>query len=271
MTLAAAESALRVAAKAWADANSFAFHWDNAAPREVTGRLLSWAFQTEDSGNITDLIVQHQGRIEASLWLPAGEGAALAVQLAESLREEFVGNIYAECEILDESGLTPIGRSGPRFGVMVSLHFEMFERTIPGGPVGAYEDPTAALAFEAVRERWESQVRAPLLLRTFYDNAPPDAAEPPPWAFVSVKLLRPVRLETTSVRVPGRAIAALNHAPGIGVQDANNAASLASAAFHQCTIKGICFGTPSVQRVGRTSADTWQTNIRMPFHFDLRA
>jgi hypothetical protein len=87
---------------------------------------------------------------------------------------------------------------------------------------------------------------------------------------VSIRFLNPVRLESRTLRMPGSVIAALNHSLGTGVQAANLAASTIEKAFHQLTIRGISFGTPVPTRVGRTPNDTWQTNVRLPFHYDVR-
>ena len=70
--------------------------------------------------------------------------------------------------------------------------------------------------------------------------------------------------------MPGRVIAALNLPIATGVQVANTAAPAIAAAFTDCTVRGVVFGTPVTTRVGPTPLNTWQTNVRLPFHYDQR-
>lgn len=271
MTRADVENALRVEAQTWAQANALVFAWDNADPKNPhAAKTLAWSFQPAEPEQLTDLVVQHRGTVEAEVYVGAGDGALEALQLAEGLRSLFAGRVYAGGETLHEVRIDPVGRVGTSFVVSVSIPWEFAERRVPRGAVGLHETPGAVIAYQAFRQRWEQMVRAPLSLRTFFDNSPPSAAEQPPWAFASFRLLAPVRLETTTIRVPGRVIAALNFSQGIGVQACEVATAAIERAFHQITFRGVCFATPTVTRVGRTPADTWQTNVRLPFHYDVR-
>lgn len=265
------ENAMRAAAKSWADANSLVFAWDNATPRDPDAApTLRWRFGIDDPEQLTDQVVRRSGQVEAAIVLPAASGSHRALALAESLRAEFAGVAFAGGEALAEASIRIDWRDGPSFVVTVLLPWEYYEQAVPSGSVGAVEDATAQVAIEAVRARWNDLIATPLTLRSFFDNSPPAATEPPPWAFVSVGLLAPTRIEIGTMRFPGRAVAALHHPLGDGVLAANTAASAVAIAFHQVAFRGITFGTPSVTRVGRTPVDTWQTNVRLPFHYDVR-
>jgi hypothetical protein len=271
VTLADVENAIRVEAKEWADARGLQFAWDNAAPRDPHAQAtLVWAWRPAAAPEqLTDLQLRHVGVVEAEIFVPPAKGLLEALAHAESLQAQFAGRLFAGGETLAEVAIGGGRREGASYVLPVTLPWEYVERRVPRGAVGVHETPGAASAYQAFRQRWESLVRAPLSLRSFFDNSPA-ATEAPPWALVGWKLLEPIRIETSTLRVPGRALVALCHPAATGVQAANLAASTIERAFHQVTFRGVCFGTPSVTRVGRTPADTWQTNVRLPFHYDVR-
>lgn len=277
MTLLAMENALRVAGEAWATSHGLAFVWDNAVakdPRAVP--TLVWEWRPAAPEQLTDLVVRHRGVVDAAVYVAGGTGMLSAdgrgaLQLAESLVGEVAGRLFGGGETLTRVTIGAGRRDGTSYVVPVSIPWEFDERRVPLGAVGPQGIPGAVAAYQAFRERWHQKIAsAPLSLQTFFDNAPPAGTEPPPWAFASFKLLQPVPLEVDSQRVPGRVIAALNFALGSGVAACAAAADAIARAFHQCTVRGICFGTPEVARIGRTPLNTWQTNVRLPFHYDVR-
>lgn len=271
MTLVDVENAMRVEAQTWAQTNSLAFAWDNASPKDAhVAKTLAWAFLPREPERLTDSLVVHQGIARARLYVPAGSGALVALQLAESLQSQFRGRVFAGGSTLDEVAIEHVGREGPSYCVDVLIPWEFDERRIPIGAVGLHEVPGAVIAYQAFRQRWEQTVRAPLSLKSFFDNSPPADTEPPPWAFAAFRTLQPVPIEMQTIRVPGRVLVALNHALGTGVQASNTVAAAIVRAFDQATFRGVCFGTPLVRRIGRTPAETWQTNVRLPFHYDVR-
>ncbi|MFY9345575.1 MAG: hypothetical protein WAT39_24000 [Planctomycetota bacterium] len=271
MTLAAVENGMRVEAKAWADQQSLVFAWDNADTKDPhAARTLVWEWRPASQEQLTSHTVRHLGAAVGSIYVPAGTGILAALQLAEGLEARFRGRLYAGGEVLPEIRVDNGGRRGPSHVATVSVPWELIERRIPAGAVGIYSTPGAVAAYQALRDLWETKVRAPLSLPSYFDDSPPAATEPPPWALVGFRLLDPVPLEVGTQRVPGRAIAALNHAPGIGVKDQEAAVDAITRAFHQTALRGVVFGTPSVTRVGRTPVNTWQTNVRLPFHYDVR-
>lgn len=270
MTLIDAENAMRVEAQTWAQANAVEFAWDNGPPKDPhTAPTIEWQFRQAEPERITGATLKRNGVARGRIYVPAGSGALAALQLAESLQDLFRGRAYVGAEILDEVHIDQVGRDGPSYVVEISIPWEFDERRIPQGAVGLQETPGAVIAYQAFRQRWESLVRAPLSLRTFFDNSPPEA-EPAPWALAKFRTLEPVPVEMQVIRVPGRVIVALNFPLGAGLQACETAATTIEHAFDQVTFRGICFGTPVVTRVGRTPADTWQTNVRLPFHYDVR-
>jgi hypothetical protein len=267
---AAFENALRLEASEWAQGAGLVFVWDNAAPRDPhAAKTLDWQFEPGQPEQLTSLQVRHRCSVNASIYVPAGSGMVAALQLAESLRQAMAGLRVAGGEVLAEVEIGAARRDGPSCVIDVRLPCLLDVRRVPLGAFGAQLQASALTAYQAFRARWESRIRAPLNLPTYWDDSPP-ASPTPPWAWASWRTLEPVPLEIGSLRVPGRVIVAMNHALGSGVQAANSAASAIEASFHQCTFGGLVFGTSVVTRPGRTLIDTWQTNVRLPFHYDQR-
>lgn len=270
MALADVENAMRVEAAAWAQSNGLQFHWQNAAPKNPhSGESVAWRFLPAGGDRLTGSLVQHRGTAEARVYVPAGVGVVRALQLAESIESLFRGRVYAGGIVQDEIAIVKVGREGSSYRMDVVIPWEFDERRVPQGVVGVHETPGAAIAYQAFRQRWESRVRAPLGLRTFFDNSPPDDDVAPPWAYATFRTLQPVRIEVRTIRVPGRVIAALNHPLVGGVANSEAAITAIVHAFDECSFRGIHFGTPSVTRVGRTPLDTWQANIRLPFDYEV--
>lgn len=271
MTVAAVENALRVAASNWAGKNGFAFSWDNGPVVDpTTVSTLVWSFQTADESPRTIGTVVANGFAVGAIYLPSGRGALALLEVADNLRDSLAGGTFAGGETGDDVQIGPVQRDGTSVVVEVSFPWELDEARRIVGPIGAQGEASASAAYQAFRERWDALVRIPLGLRSFFDDSPPDATLAPPWCFASWRTLSPVQLEGGLQRVPGRVIAALNFPMATGVQAANTAASAIATAFHQCTVRGVVFGTPATNRVGRTPLNTWQTNVRLPFHYDVR-
>ena len=271
MTVAAVENAMRVAASNWASKNGFAFAWDNGPVVDPTAvPTLVWEFQVADESPRTIGTTVATGFAVGTLYLPAGRGALIALQVAENLRDSIAGGTFAGATAEPDASIGPLARDGISMTVEVSIPWELDEPRRVVGAIGVQGEASDSLAYAAFRERWDALVRVPLGLRSFFDDSPPDAALTPPWCFASWRTLTPVQLEGGLQRVPGRVIAALNYPLATGVQAANTAASAIASAFHQCTVRGVVFGTPATERVGRTPLNTWQTNVRLPFHYDVR-
>lgn len=271
MTVADLENALRVAASTWAGVNGYAFAWDNGPPVDPrTAPTLVWSFRTASEERLTGDVVLAEGIATGSLWLPAGRRAVSALSIAQSLRNSLAGLTIGGGETGRDVEIGPMRREGPSLVVDVSVPWEIDDRRVVVGAVGPQGEATDVTAYQAFLERWEQLVRVPLGLRTFFDDSPPDATLAPPWCLASWRTLRPIPLEKHLQRVPGRVIAALNLPPATGVQVANTAAQAIAAAFTDCTVRGVVFGTPVTTRVGPTPLNTWQTNVRLPFHYDQR-
>lgn len=271
MTVAAVENALRVAASNWAGKNGFAFAWDNGPSVDPTAvPTLVWSFQVADEGPRTIGTVVANGFAVGTVYLPAGRGALALLQVAENLRDTLAGGTFGGGETGRDVQIGQVQRNGTSVLVEVSIPWELDEARRIVGPIGPQGEASESLAYQAFRERWDALVRQPLNLRTFFNDSPPDASVVPPWCLASWRTLLPVQLEGGLQRVPGRVIAALHYPQATGVQAANTAASVIASAFHQCTVRGVVFGTPSTNRVGRTPLNTWQTNVRLPFHYDVR-
>jgi hypothetical protein len=270
VTVAAFENAVRAAGKAFADDESLAFAWDNSPPKDPTAApTLVWSFGRGLPEQITNLVVVHRGTVDATFWLPLGSGLMRGMELATALGSEFAGEHFAGGQVLHEVQATPLGRDGDSYRTRSVLPWEFVERVVPVGMI-SNAAPDALGAVQAIAQRWESAVRAPLNLTTYDDNSPPAVDAALPYAFRSTRILAPVHLETGLLRVLGRVEAILQHKLGSGVQLAEQQALHIERAFHQITFRGLCFGTPTVTRVGRTALDTWQTNVRLPFHYDVR-
>ncbi len=271
MTVADLENALRVAASTWAGVNGYAFAWDNGPPVDPRAApTLVWTFQTESEERLTGDVVLAEGVATGTLWLPAGRGAVSAIAIAKSLRDAVAGQAFGDGETGSDAAIGPMRRDGPSLLIDVRVPWELDERRRVVGAVGVQGEASDVVAYQAFRERWEQLVRVPLNMRTFFDDSPPDATLAPPWCLASWRTLRPIPLEKHLQRVPGRVIAALNLPLATGVQVANTAAPAIAAAFTDCTVRGVVFGTPVTTRVGPTPLNTWQTNVRLPFHYDQR-
>lgn len=270
MTLAAAENAMRLEAQAWAEDAGLQFAWDNGEPKNVHATpTLVWEFERAQPDRYGTTTLAHAGIARGLVYVPAGSGGLVALQRAESLRDLFAGRIYAGAQTGSEVAIDFEGRDLTSYVASVTIPWQYEERRIPTGPV-SYETPGAVVAYQAFRQRWEQLVRAPLSLRTIFDDSPSGDTGSPPWALALMRLFAPTRVEVQTMRVAGRVLVALNHPLGTGVQAANTAADTIERAFNECCFRGIHYGTALVNRVGRTSIGTWQTNIRLPFYYEVR-
>lgn len=271
MALRDVENALRVEAAAWAQSNGLQFHWQNTGAKNPhSGESVAWRFEPGDSERLTASLVQHRGRAEARIYVPAGVGVVRALQLAESIESQFRGRIFAGGVVQDEIAIAKVGREGSSYRTDVLIPWEYDERRVPQGATGLHETPGAVVAYQGFRQRWEARVRAPLSLRTFFDNSPPEDDAPPPWAYATFRTLQPVPVELQTIRVPGRVIAALNFPLGAGVANCETAITTIVQAFDECSFRGTHYGTPVVTRVGRTPLETWQANVRLPFYYEVQ-
>jgi hypothetical protein len=270
MALRDVENAMRVEAAAWAQTNGVQFHWQNTeAKNPHSGESVAWRFVPSTQDRLTSMLVQHTGSVEARVYVPAGLGVIRALQLAESIESLFRGRVYAGSTVQDEIAIVKVGREGSSYRIDVRIPWEFDERRVPKGVVGLHQTPGAVIAYQAFRQRWESLVRAPLALKSFFDNSPPEEDAPPPWAYVTFRTLQPVRVEVQTLSVPGRVIAALNFPLGDGVANCETAITTIVHAFDECSFRGVRFTTPSVVRVGRTPLETWQANVRLPFAYEV--
>lgn len=270
MTLTQVENAQRVDAASWAVANGLVFVWDNSTVKRVHDQpTLVWLFNTDTSEPLTTASLEHRGAVNASIYMPAGSGAVEAITLAESLAELFRGRVYQGSEILDEIAITMRGREGASYRVDVQIPWTYREDRIPQGAIGLYETPGALVAYQAVRQLWETRVRAPLSLKTYFDNTP-SAVPSPPFAIARFRTLQPIPVELGTLRVNGRLLVALHDNLGDGLAFAEEAITTMVGAFSECMHRGVFFGTPLVNRIGRTPNNTWQANVRLPFYYEVR-
>jgi len=271
LALSDVDNAMRGVAKAWAHANGLEFVWDNSPALQPTGPTLEWAFRSSGSRRLTASTVRTTGVIEAGILVPVGEGLVGGLTRAASLKAAFLGGVFAGASVLDEIATTPSGRhQGTRYRIAVRIPWEFDERRVPQGVVGPHEAPGELAAYQAFRGRWEQEVRAPIALRTFFDNSPAVDDAVPPWALAVWRTLEPIPREMGTLHVPGRVIVALNFPAGSGVDAAEAAITTIVRAFDECSFRGLTFGTPVVTRVGRTPNETWQANVRLPFHYEVR-
>lgn len=270
MALSDVDNAMRTAARAWALANGLAFTWDNVPARDGAAKSLVWLFRPTQTSRLTGHTARTIGVIDASIQVPAGSGLVDALVLAKGLADEFRRESFAGAVVLDEIAIAPAGPVGASFAVSVRIPWDHDERRVPQGVVEPAASTNVVLAYQDFRARWDSKVRAPLALPSFFDNSPEVDAAVPPWALVSWRTLEPVAVEMRTLRVPGRVIAALNYPSGIGVEAAETAIRTIVRAFDECSFRGVTFGTPVVTRAGRTPLDTWQANVRLPFHYEVR-
>lgn len=270
MTIADVEHGQRVEAAAWAQVNGLQFVIDNDAEYDPHAQpTLVWLFKPDGNERLTRTDVEHRGTAEGQIYFTGGSGALPAIQLAESLLELFRGRVYAGSSMLDEARIMVQGREGTSFRVDVVIPWEWHEKRVPQGAVSLYETPGAAIAYQAYRQRWETLVRAPLGLTTYYDNNPPETAVTP-FAWNRFRTLQPIGIELQTILVPGRILSALHYPLGTGVADAKEAIDTITNAFDECTHRGIQFGTPLVNRIGRTPSNTWQALVRLPFKYEVR-
>lgn len=270
MKLQDAENTLRVAAQSWAALNSLQFLWDNAPAVDAGLQpTLSWGFRTESVERLTIDMVQHAGAVLASVFVPAGQGVNEGFALAESLVALFRGSVHSGIEMLDEASVVSQRRVGANYRIDIRLPWTFTERRVAQGAVSPFETPGFASCYEATRERWETEVRAPLDVRCYFDNDPPEEVNPP-FLWVRFRLLEPVSIELGAMRVPGRILCALHYPLGSGVNDAEIAIQTMVSAFDECVHRGVVFGTPRVTRIGKTPSSTWQAVVRLPFYYEVR-
>ncbi len=270
MALSDVDNAMRLAAQAWATANGLAFRWDNTPAQSITQKTLAYAFRPFEGGRLTGATVRTSGTVVAALYVPAGTGIIDGLTLGESLLAAFKGQVFAGADVLDEASVARVGREGANYRIDVVIPWEFDETRVPQGAVGPHQTPGMLVAYQAFRARYEAKVRAPLALKTFFDNSPVEENEPPPWAIATFRTLQPLPVELRTLRVPGRVIVAFNYPLGTGVAACEVAISTVVRAFDECSFSGVTFGTPVVNRVGRTPKETWQANVRLPFHYEVR-
>lgn len=261
---------MRVEAQAWAVENGLQFAWDNSSPLdEDRASTLVWEWRESVPVNLTLSRVLHQGTATGRIVVEAAGGLA-AVTLATSLRDRFAGKLFGGGEAKAAVEIRSLGRQDSTSAMAVIIPWEIDLVQVPLGRVAAGAQATELSAYQAFRARWEQRVRAPLGLPSFFDDSPPKDTDNPPWALCGWRTFRPVQIEQALQRVPGRVIAALSHRLGTGVREANLAAGAIVRAFHECSFGGLVFGTAEVSRIGRSRLNTWQTNVRLPFHYDQR-
>lgn len=270
MTLVDVDNAQRVEAASWALANGLQFLWGNTASRDPhAAPSLVWRFEPETQDRLTGATVLHRGTTRASIYLPAGAGLLAALALAEGLQSLFRGRVYAGSMTLDTITIEIFGREAGSYRVDVSIPWEYDEQRIPQGAVGLYETPGAIVAYQAARQLWELRVRAPLSLVTHFDSSPP-ADVVAPFAVVRFRTLQPIPVEIRTLRVPGRLLVNLHEPLGAGVTAGSETADAIVRAFDEVSYRGVIFHTPAINVIGRTPIETWQVNVRLPFHYEVR-
>jgi len=263
-------NAMEDAARAWATGESVAFLPGNAPPATATPPALVWQFRPSSTARLTNATERVTGTADAEVHVAAGTGVAAAYTLAESLSAEFRGKSYAGADMLDEPTIRDIGRQGNNYRVAVSLPWEFDDTRIPQGIVGVRIAANTITAYRSIRDRWDAAVATPLGIPTYFDNAPDALPVSPPFALASFQALTPLQLEVRTVRIPGRLLVATNFPLGAGEAASRAASETIVQAFDQCSFDGLTFGTPSVTVIGRTPAETWQSNVRLPFHFEVQ-
>jgi hypothetical protein len=270
VTLLDVENAQRADAASWALANGLLFAFDNDRAVDVHRQpTLVWLFRPSDRPRLTGETVLHSGDVEARIYVPAGTGAMDALELAEALQAHFRGKLYAGSPTLDEARIDLVGREEASYRVDVSIPWEFHERRVPQGVTSPWEQPGAVVAMQAVRELWHTHVTLALGLDSYFDNDPPEGVVLP-FAWPRFRLLQPFAVDLSTVRVPGRLVAALHFPLGTGVAEHQPKVEAVAAAFDQRTHRGVVFQTPTVNRIGRTPFDSWQANVRLPFYYDVR-
>ena len=269
MTLRDVENAQRVEGSTWALGNGLQFLWSSGDAGDVHAQpSLVWSSAVESSERLTSRTLVHTGAVNGAIYVPAGSGVVAALALAESLVALFRGRFYAGSRVLDEATISPAQRDGASYRVDVTIPWEFDEQRIPQGAVGLYQTPGAVVAYQAVRQLWELHVRAPLQLTTFFDNAPSTDTSPP-FAFARFRVFSGISVEMRTLRFPGRLLVALHHPLGLGTEAARAAVDAIVQTFTQCNYHGVVFGDPLVNRIGRSPTNTWQTNVRVPFYYDV--
>ena len=281
VSVAAVENAMRVAAYAWAGTNSLTFNFDNSTGLDVTNPtqpMLVWAFSETGRERISGDLVTITGECRGTILTPAtpiAPGAAPYVTspmsdsltLAESLLEAFRGNEYSEALVMEHSMVSIDGAVGTMQAVTAVVEWELIiEHKLLGSNLSLTTPSGVEQSYELFRSIWSTEVEPTITTGTYFD-VPPGLEISLPAAVCSHAILRGSSVEIGSSLGLGRVDINLHYLLGTGVQDMQVDTDLIVQAFDSVSSGKVVYQTPRVTRLGRTSEETWQVNVRLPFTF----
>ena len=125
--------------------------------------------------------------------------------------------------------------------------------------------------FNAIRNRFETQVATPQSVFTVYPNTKHKLPESGMWVQFSVLPGEDIQVDVGTqnrYRTTGIALANIFCPWETGEQDALVLADQIKTAFRGVTDAGVTYRTPSVQVIGRTAGKWWQINVSCPWYAD---
>jgi hypothetical protein len=215
--------------------------------------------------------VEHEGVATAQVFVHAGQGPVQALTYAQGLKDALGGKIYGEGESLSEVQIDPLERQGASFTVSVVVPWKMCQNYTTGGQVtpALQPQPDMVECYTEIRKAWRDHVQPSLSgVPTYFDNAPSEEVSMP-FCMNMISTFPPFAIEMGTLRTEGRIICALHFPPGTGSSALWDAINVIVEAFDSKTYGNIKFKTPVIGRNGRSDINSWQANVRLPFHFEV--
>lgn len=246
----------------------------SAKPQDVAATWLRCRLEWDDRvalGAGSAAKIRSSGTLILSVMVAQATGASAAVSICQQLRAAFrPARLAGGVELLHGSSMVRVGREDGRYRWDVRIPWRYLLTSMRGTTTGGAA-VTVATAIPIVQGLFRTEIEQALSLPTFYENGPSaEAPTPLPWALFTARLLQPVATEQgPNEIVPGRAIILLHTNAARGTAGVDSIADSICRTYQVRQVRGIQFSVPSVDRRGRTPAGTWQTNIRLPFQFEV--
>lgn len=270
MTLQDVENAMWGELRTYADANSLRTDRGSVgAFNPHTSDCIVWAFKPVERTNLTIKQVEHKGHCRGRIYVPAGSGPLAALTHATAIQALFLGKTYAGAETLAESWVESVQRDGPSYTVDVVIPWEWYECPTGGGLVLAptQDDGDIVEAYTMVRTVWRDSVQPNITATTYFDNTP-DGEVALPFIMANISTFEPIPLEVGLIRTSGRVLCAIHFPPGTGFTALWSAIGVIVEAYERKRFGNVTFETPTIGQVGRSTLNSWQASIRLPFHYD---
>ena len=262
----------------WADAQAYASSNGLRADRSSTGAFnphqsdcIVWSFEPRERNRLTRGKIEHEGVATATVFVHAGKGPVQALTYAEGLKDALRGRIYGEGESMAEVRIDPLDRQGASFTVSVVIPWKLCQSYISGGQITQplQHQPDMVECYTEIRKAWRDYVQPSLTgVSTYFDNAPSEEISMP-FCMNMISTFAPIAIEMGTLRTEGRIISALHFPPGTGFSALWDAVNVVVEAFDSKTYGNIKFKTPVIGRAGRSDINSWQANVRLPFHFEV--